>query len=278
VSPAATSFSTTVNGSSTSATITYGAQATLAESGLPAGATGTVTFTSATPSATLCTITDYPTNTSCTTSATLATGTYTGISATFSDTDGNHSGSTSTNTVSLTVAPPGVQNLVIVNGGSAKGKPETNDTITLTFNAALKVSTVCGAWSGDTTSHSISDLIVTLNKGTGSVDDSVTFSEPGGGTCGSTLNFGTKIDLSGVHGGAFTSGHTLPFTASTAAYGYNSSTGVSTIVITLGAPSNAAFESADTSSITATWSESGILSTLGSTLTPTSVNETAELF
>ena len=99
---AATSFAITVNGGS-SATITYGAKATLAESGLPAGATGSITFSSKSPSATLCTVSNYPTSTSCQTSSSLATGAYTGISASFSDTDGDYTGSTSTNTVSLTV-------------------------------------------------------------------------------------------------------------------------------------------------------------------------------
>jgi len=91
-----TTMSITANGSSTSATITYGATATLAESGLPGAATGTVTFSSG---STLCTAT-LPA-TSCTTSATLSGGVYT-VSATYSG-DGNYAGSTSTNTVTLTV-------------------------------------------------------------------------------------------------------------------------------------------------------------------------------
>ena len=98
VTPAATTFSVTVNAGS-SATVSFGTTATLAESGLPSGATGTVSFQSG--PTTLCTIT-LPA-TSCTTSTTLAVGTYTGFPGTFSDTDGNYSGSTSINTVSLTV-------------------------------------------------------------------------------------------------------------------------------------------------------------------------------
>ena len=98
-----TTMSITVNGSSTSATIAYGATATLAESGLPAAATpaatGTVTFTSVASGATLCTAT-LPA-TSCTTSASLSGGVYT-VTAAYSG-DGNYAGTTSTNTVTLTV-------------------------------------------------------------------------------------------------------------------------------------------------------------------------------
>ena len=93
-------FSVTVNGSSSAATITYGSSATLAEVGLPAGATGTVSFFTST-NAPLCSFTLNGSTTSCTTSATLAAGTYSGVYATFVDTDGNYNGSTSTNTVAL---------------------------------------------------------------------------------------------------------------------------------------------------------------------------------
>ena len=75
----------------------------MTESGLPAGASGAVTFSSSIPRATICTIGHYPSNTSCKAPASWAAGTYTGISATFNDTDGLFDGSASTNTVSLTV-------------------------------------------------------------------------------------------------------------------------------------------------------------------------------
>jgi hypothetical protein len=95
-----TSFTIAANGAA-SASIAPGAQATLSEAGLPgAPAAGTVVFGSP-GHANLCTIT-LPA-TSCLTSTALAIGSYTPISAVFTDTDGNFSGSTSTNTVSLTV-------------------------------------------------------------------------------------------------------------------------------------------------------------------------------
>src|SRR6516165_8632791 len=65
----ATSFSITADGSSSSDAINSGTSATLAENGLPSGATGTVTFTDASSNV-LCTLT-LP-DTSCTTATTLA--------------------------------------------------------------------------------------------------------------------------------------------------------------------------------------------------------------
>ncbi len=113
VTPAPTSFTITVNGSSsaTAAAGTANSSDVLAESGLPAGATGTVIFTYASrlpvlglPQPALCTMT-LPA-TSCATTTSLAVGSYPGITGTFRDTDGNYVGSTSTNTVSLKVEPP----------------------------------------------------------------------------------------------------------------------------------------------------------------------------
>ncbi len=100
VEPATTSFAITIDGSS-SETVPFGTVTTLAESGLPSGATGTVTFQSG--STTLCSFDYSGSTTSCPTSSTLPVATYSGIAGTFSDTDGNYADSSSTNTVSLTV-------------------------------------------------------------------------------------------------------------------------------------------------------------------------------
>jgi predicted outer membrane repeat protein len=96
------SFTTTLDGSSLSATIDAGEHAVLGASGLPSGATGTVAFSATTPDTTLCSF-SYPSVTSCPTSSALGPGVYSGITATFTDSDGNYTGSTSTNTLSLDV-------------------------------------------------------------------------------------------------------------------------------------------------------------------------------
>jgi large repetitive protein len=119
-------FTITVN-SSASASILFGATATLAESSLPGAATGSVTFTSG--ATTLCSFT-LP-STSCTTSATLPVGTYNNVSANFVDTDGDFANSTSTNTVSLTV---GLASTTTTLGSSLN--PSTYGTA-VTFTASV---------------------------------------------------------------------------------------------------------------------------------------------
>jgi len=81
---------TSMTESASPATITYGAQDTLAYSGLPSAATGNVTFTSG--ATTLCSV-NLP-STSCMTSTTLGPGTY-DVTATYSG-DSNHNGSSTT--------------------------------------------------------------------------------------------------------------------------------------------------------------------------------------
>ncbi|HVC41163.1 MAG TPA: Ig-like domain repeat protein [Candidatus Saccharimonadales bacterium] len=101
-STAATSLTVTVATTTFVATaapagVPYGTSSTLAETGLPVGATGTVTFSSG---ATLCRAT-LPT-TSCTTSTALAAGTYP-ITATYPG-DVNDTASTATTTLTVTLA------------------------------------------------------------------------------------------------------------------------------------------------------------------------------
>jgi hypothetical protein len=112
----ATSFSITVNGSSTSGEIAYGQQATLAESGLPSAATGTVAFYSG-GGTLLCWFAYSGTPGSCTTSTDLPAQQYTGIYASFADTDGTYEGSTSTNMLSLTVDEVTTAFSITVDGG-----------------------------------------------------------------------------------------------------------------------------------------------------------------
>jgi len=148
----ATAFTTTVNGSSTSASISYGSTATLAESGLPAGATGTVTFASG--STTLCTIT-LPA-TSCTTSPTLPIGSYSGFSGVFTDTDGIYANSTSTNALSLNVSVAATVFSTTVNGSS------TSATITHGSTATLAESGLPAGATGTVTFASGSTTLCTI--------------------------------------------------------------------------------------------------------------------
>ncbi|MGC9961907.1 MAG: Ig-like domain repeat protein, partial [Acidimicrobiales bacterium] len=108
-------FTITVNAGS-SAAVAPGTPATLAESGLPLLATGTVTFYTNNGTE-LCSF-SFGTSTSCPTSASLTSQTDSGIYSTFADTDGSYASSKSTNTVSLTVSAA-TQFSITVNGSSS---------------------------------------------------------------------------------------------------------------------------------------------------------------
>jgi hypothetical protein len=98
-------FTITVNGANSTSTTTSSVE-TLAWAGLPGDATGTVQFASG--ATVLCTAT-LP-STSCS-SGTLAPGSYPAVTGTYSG-DGTYAGSTSTNSVNLTVGVPGGTSLV----------------------------------------------------------------------------------------------------------------------------------------------------------------------
>ncbi|MGC9961348.1 MAG: hypothetical protein ABSE47_05530, partial [Acidimicrobiales bacterium] len=105
VNKAATAFTIFVNGSS-SASVTYGSTAILAESGLPAGATGLVTFFTSGGIPLCAFIYGFlpgGTTTSCNVWPNLPVAAYSGIYATFIDLDGNYLSSKAPNTVALTV-------------------------------------------------------------------------------------------------------------------------------------------------------------------------------
>lgn len=98
-------FTITVNGANSTSTTTSSVE-TLAWAGLPGGATGTVQFASGTT--VLCTATLPATSCS---SVSLAAGSYPAVTGVYSG-DGTYAGSTSTNTVNLTVGVPGGTTLV----------------------------------------------------------------------------------------------------------------------------------------------------------------------
>jgi hypothetical protein len=128
-----TAFTITVDGGS-SASISESAHATLAFTGLPGGATGTVEFDAGTT--VLCTA-DVSTDTSCATSG-LTPGTYAGITATYSG-DSSYTTSDATNTVDLTVTAD-TAFTITVDGGPSSTIPETEDA-TLAFSGLPRGAT-----------------------------------------------------------------------------------------------------------------------------------------
>jgi hypothetical protein len=61
--------------------------------------------------------------------------------------------------------------LVIANGGGTAGRPDANDTITITYNRVLQVSTIC-AGVGQT-SGSLAGFTLTITNGTAGANDSL---------------------------------------------------------------------------------------------------------
>ncbi len=180
--PATTSFTITVNAGS-SATVGYGTAATLAELGLPALASGTVVFSSA-GNPDLCTTT-LPA-TSCDTSTALPLGSYSPITGTFTDTDGGYIGSTSTNTVSLTVsmAVPTTPTISNVPAGGTFGGGFTA-TVSTTGDGVKSVT-------------SNSTGICTVGG------DGLTVSYVGVGTCSLTAHVAAGTNYSAADGSAQT--------------------------------------------------------------------------
>jgi Flp pilus assembly pilin Flp len=155
----ATNFTIRVNGSAGPVTVTYDTPATMTEQGLPGFATGTITFSSG--ATTLCTFNvAFQNNCSITTPGSyIVTATYSG--------DGNYAGSTSTNTVTLTI------NKVVPNvnvGGNLRGS--------LTFTAA-----VTGPGGGAATPTGTVTWVITVSSGTAPTCGPSTLNFNGQGTC-----------------------------------------------------------------------------------------------
>ena len=119
-----TAFTITVNGAS-SDSISASANATLATSGLPSDATGTVAFDQG--GSALCTATLTAGDGSCATSG-LSAGSYSTITATYSG-DSAYTGSTSTNSVDLVVTTDTAFTITVNGGGSATISASTDATL-----------------------------------------------------------------------------------------------------------------------------------------------------
>ena len=170
-------FTIAVNGANSTA-VTTSPTSTMTVVGLAAGATGTVEFDQA--GSPLCTVT-LPA-TSCTT-ATLAVGSYPGITGTYSG-DGSFAGSTSTNAVNLTVLASGGPSLIC-----SKVSGYVTKKITFSYcRVSQKGGHILGAdlLTGGTMTWSISKTVTTY-AGTGS--------SPGQGACHADH---TELDFTGT--------------------------------------------------------------------------------
>ncbi len=162
-----TKATTPFTASATPPSVAYGTSSTLAESGLPGGATGTVTFASGTT--TLCTAT-LPA-TSCSTSTTLRAGSY-AVTVTYSG-DSNYASSTAT--TNLTVTPAATTTTVT----SSQNPAAPNQSITY----AAQVSPNPGSSSVTFTDNGVAIggcTAVPIDPTTGKATCSTTY--PGAGT------------------------------------------------------------------------------------------------
>jgi hypothetical protein len=102
-----------------------------------------------------------------TSNSSLAAGTYT-YSLTLTDVAGN-SQTQSGFSVSVDNTGPTGTDVQTANGGSISGRADAGDTISFSFSKAIDPNSVLSGWSGSATS-----VVVRLNNGSGSNNDTVT--------------------------------------------------------------------------------------------------------
>ena len=226
-----TQASTTMTESAAPSTVPYGTSDTLSVSGLPVGATGTVTFTSG--GSTLCAA--LLPATSCTTSTTLVPGTYP-VTATYSG-DGNYTGTTATgasfavtkadtsmsesasppsidygsqDTLSVTGLPAGATGSVTFKSGGATLCVSVLPTTSCQTSTTLVpgVYPVTATYSGDSNYNgsATSGASFTVTKATPSFSESAAPSSVPYGTVDTLSVTGLAVDATGTV--TFTSGGT----------------------------------------------------------------------
>jgi hypothetical protein len=217
-SPAATSLSITADGQSTTDHVAYGTGARFASTGLPSGATGTVTYTGA-DGATICTTDAADAAATCANSG-LAAGTYR-VSATYGG-DTHYAPATS-NTVTLVVDKAAAPTLVasadpspstygapVTLGASGLPTDGATGTITWTIDGATACTatlptttcapstaptagshTLVASWSGDADHEGATSASVTMTVARSTVAIGATVD----GAAADTVSYGTPATL-----------------------------------------------------------------------------------
>jgi hypothetical protein len=209
-------------------------------------------------------------NTATTTAATGSNGQATSTTFTANGTSGSYNvaasaaGAGSTNFSMTNLSALSMTSMVLANHGSTAGQMEASDTVTVSFSAALKVSTICSAWTNDAANqtNSTATVQVTGNQANNLLSISTW-------TGCSSFHFGT-IDMGSTAyvTSVGTSNKPLNFTGSTVAY--NATT--HTITITLGTlATTGSFGTPQTvaSSAATLTIDSGVTGTNGATPSPT---------
>jgi hypothetical protein len=129
--------------------------------------------------------------------------------------------------VNITPPPLNPTALVIANGGTTAGKAEANDTIRITWNQAVSLSTVCSSWNNST--QTVTGVTVTMARANGGNNLTVTSGNVGGTNCNTGVKIGTFTTTSG---GYNTTNGAESFTNSTVSW----DSATNGLTITLGSP------------------------------------------
>ncbi len=109
---------------------------------------------------------------------------------------------------------------IVNKTGGTLGTTETGDKVVVTFSVAPRASTMCAAWTSDTTAYSLTDAVVSFNNNGN--NDTITFTSA---SCSAGLKLGT-ITVGSYIG----STQTTTYTASTLAWDPTTRT----VTVTLG--------------------------------------------
>lgn len=147
------------------------------------------------------------------------------------------------------------------HSGGVAGKPEATDTVTVTFNAPVDESSLCGSWPADSAAdQTISGATIRITNG-GAGNDSLTVTSPGANkTCGNgsanTFQFGS-LNLGST---TFVTSN-VDFTSSTIFYDHTAHT----LTLTLGTAGGSVGTDAASRTVTYT-PDSGIADTSGNSI------------
>jgi hypothetical protein len=172
-------------------------------------------------------------------------------------------------TTVVTYAPaPAATALAIANGGTA-AKPDTGDTIRVTYDQALSVSSLCSTWTNDAQNQSLSGATATLTKVTSTTSQFAVTALASG--CGGAFHLGTIGGLPKYFSGSTS---TAAFTNSTLSWNATSRQ----LTLTLGSTTTSLNTSTGPSTATYT-PDAAIQSSFGTAISNASQpTQTATLF
>jgi len=215
--------------------------------------TGTVTWSITGPTSPTCAPSSLSGSGISATTTCTVTGTVNGLYTATATYPGDANYNSASASGSASIGPFVIETATLGNGGGTAGKIEDGDTVAITLSQAVHVSTICSAWSGDSSNQSDGNGTVTITNGTGNKNDKLSVTD----TDCPTFNFGT-IDL----GSKSYVNATVTFSQS--AVQWNATT--YTLLITLGAQGGSGATSTVSTSTPVFTASSSITSVTGMTI------------